>query len=432
MVAVPLSPSDNHNGTISTPKTSKDSTFPSPSSSSSSPMPSPSSVLHHSRSNSRTSPKSLATTTRSLSVSFQGESFSFQSSKEKPSPPNPIRNHNRHASLSENSRWPATRQRQPDLLSRSLNCSFATVRLLVLDDGDASSDGDSLSSGSNSEKGAGAPVRARARAVPARFWQETNSRLRRLPEPCSPLPPKKPPPSPPTKNAASPSPPLMVRNKGNAPSIISFATQVRRGKKGEGRIEEAHSLRLLHNRLLQWRCVNARSNAAFSAQRLAVEKCLYSAWITTSELQNSVTSRRAKLHLLTQNLRLTSVLREQMTYLEEWSLIDDEHSSSLMGAIESLKASILRLPVIDGARVDVQVVKGAVGSAIDIMEAMNLSISSILPKVEGVHNFVTELGKLAALEQDLLAQSRDLLSTVAMLHVKQCSLRGHILQLNRR
>ncbi|KAJ0976181.1 hypothetical protein J5N97_018146 [Dioscorea zingiberensis] len=35
-------------------------------------------------------------------------------------------------------------QRQPDLLSRSLDYSFATVHLLVLDDGDASSDGDSL------------------------------------------------------------------------------------------------------------------------------------------------------------------------------------------------------------------------------------------------------------------------------------------------
>lgn len=34
-----------------------------------------------------------------------------------------------------------------------------------------------------------------------------------------------------------------------------------------------------------------------------------------------------------------------------------------------------------------------------------------------MHNLLTELSKLAALEEDLLAQSRDLLSTVAMLHV---------------
>lgn len=63
----------------------------------------------------------------------------------------------------------------------------------------------------------------------------------------------------------------MVRSNGNAPSIISFAAQLKKGKKGEGRIEEAHLLRLLHNRLLQWRCVNARANASLSARRLAVE-----------------------------------------------------------------------------------------------------------------------------------------------------------------
>ncbi|XP_039139605.1 protein SNOWY COTYLEDON 3-like [Dioscorea cayenensis subsp. rotundata] len=410
MVAVPLSPSDHQNATISTPKTSKDSTFTSPSpssSSSSSSSPSPTSLLHrsHSRSRSLSSSKYLTTTTRSLSVSFQGESFFFQSTKAKPS-------------QSENSRWPPARP-------------FSSVRLLVLDDADASSEADSHSSGSNSDKGGAATTTAPSRhtprgiSVPARFWQETNSRLRRSTEPPAPLPPKKPFLA--CKNAAGP---LMVRSNGNAPSIISFAAQLKKGKKGEGRIEEAHLLRLLHNRLLQWRCVNARANASLSARRLAVEKSLYSAWITTSGLQDSVTNKRTKLHLLTQNLRLASVLNKQMAYLEEWSLMDDEHSSSLTGAIESLKASILRLPVIDGARVDVQVVKNAVGNAINMMEAMSSSMSSLLPKVEGMHNLLTELSKLAALEEDLLAQSRDLLSTVAMLHVKQCSLRGHILQLN--
>lgn len=40
-----------------------------------------------------------------------------------------------------------------------------------------------------------------------------------------------------------------------------------------------------------------------------------------------------------------------MPYLEETSLLIREHSSSLSGAIESLKASTLRLPVVSGARV---------------------------------------------------------------------------------
>ena len=40
-----------------------------------------------------------------------------------------------------------------------------------------------------------------------------------------------------------------------------------------------------------------------------------------------------------------------MQYLEEWAVIDHGHCSSLAGATESLKASIIRLPVVGGARV---------------------------------------------------------------------------------
>lgn len=35
-----------------------------------------------------------------------------------------------------------------------------------------------------------------------------------------------------------------------------------------------------------------------------------------------------------------------MAYLEEWALLERDHSSSLHGAIEALKASTLRLPVV--------------------------------------------------------------------------------------
>ncbi|KAG1342067.1 QWRF motif-containing protein 2 [Cocos nucifera] len=381
--------------------------------------------------------RALCTTTRSLSVSFQGESFFYQTSRAKATSPSPTRKpspaHRRTNSAtatparagdqSENSRpfenhhrWPAARPRQSNPLMRSLDCNLekkgsilTTVHLLqqsmVFDDGtrrasfdggdlSASSDTDSVSSGSNSgAQELSVPPRARITprgiSVPARFWQETNSRLRRLPEPRTPLsssgsrtaaPPKlglakkslvdSPSSSPrsvssplhgpmrpssPSKIAASPSrgmaSPLRVRNNGsvssspigqpgNAPSIISFAAEVRRAKKGENRIEEAHLLRLFHNRHLQWRWVNARANASLFVQRLTAE----------------------------------------MTYLEEWSLLDRDHSSALSGAIEALKASTLRLPVVGGAKADIQEVKDAVGSVVDVMQSMGSSICSLLSK----------------------------------------------------
>ena len=60
-------------------------------------------------------------------------------------------------------------------------------------------------------------------------------------------------------------------NLSNTPSILSFAADVWRGKIGDNRIVDAHLLRLLHNRFLQWRFVNARADAALYAQKLNAE-----------------------------------------------------------------------------------------------------------------------------------------------------------------
>ncbi|RWR72801.1 QWRF motif-containing protein 2-like protein [Cinnamomum micranthum f. kanehirae] len=353
------------------------------------------------------------------------------------------------------------------------------------------SDSESVSSSSNSgmqefsgtTRPRGAP---RGISVPARFWQETNSRLRRLQEPGSPLTtngsrstmvaskpiqskkalsdssqlfsPRTGPVgralssplrgpirlSSPSKPMVSSSPsrgmlsPSQVRSSlatsansqsSNVPSILSFAADVRRGKMGENKIEDAHMLRLLYNRHLQWRFVNARADSAMSLQRLTAEKNLYNAWITTSKLRDSVTIRRIRLLLLRQNLKLTTILKGQMSYLEEWTLLDRDHLSSLTGAIEALKASTLRLPVISGARADIEDVKDAVGSAVDVMQAMASSICSLLSKVEGTNSLVTDVSSLALQEQALLTQCKDLLSTIAAMQVEECSIRTHLLQL---
>lgn len=57
----------------------------------------------------------------------------------------------------------------------------------------------------------------------------------------------------------------------NEPSVLSFAVDVPRGKTGENRVADAHSLRLMHNRLMQWRFVNARADASLSVQTLNAE-----------------------------------------------------------------------------------------------------------------------------------------------------------------
>ncbi|XWS21278.1 hypothetical protein CRYUN_Cryun30bG0042100 [Craigia yunnanensis] len=351
----------------------------------------------------------------------------------------------------------------------------------------AASDTESVSSGSTS----GAPESScngnddvkhgpRAIMAPARFWQETSNRLRRsdpglpvskkntahskliapdkfgidspLSSPkgvlnsrgqLSPIRGPVRPASPSKLGASSTSSPLRgmspsrVRNGlggnlVNTPSILSFAGDViKMGKIGENRVSDAHLLRLLHNRLLQWRFVNARVDAALSSQRSNAEKSLYNTWTTTSKLQESVRAKRTELQLLRQNLKLISIIKGQMIFLDEWAVLDHDYCSSLSGATEGLMASTLRLPVVCGARADVPKLKDAICSAVDVMQAMASSICSLLSKVAKVNSLVAELGNLSANEFALLDRCKELLSATAAMQVKECSLRTHILQLNR-
>lgn len=346
------------------------------------------------------------------------------------------------------------------------------------------SDNESVTSGSSS--GEGHVLRgSRGIVVPARFWQEHNNRLRRqsdtpssrignkaavsTPSP-SPrlLVPKKLPldcpvssprgvvngriqgspirsavrPASPSKLATSAS--LWSPSRGvspsraqygvssrfsSEPSVLSFAVDVPRGKVGENRIVHAHLLRLFHNRLLQWRFVNARANAALSAQKLNAEKSLYDAWVATSKLRESVRAKRTEVQLLKQQFKLISILKGQMVYLEDWATLDRVYSSSLSGATEALRASTLRLPVVGGAKTDLLNLKDAICSAMDVMQAMASSICLLSPKVGQLNSLVVENANLSAKERVLLEECRDLLSVITTFQVREYSLRAHIAQL---
>uniref|UniRef100_A0A7N0ZXS2 QWRF motif-containing protein 2 n=1 Tax=Kalanchoe fedtschenkoi TaxID=63787 RepID=A0A7N0ZXS2_KALFE len=392
-------------------------------------------------------------------------------------------------------------ERRGDWFHRRLSMDFGDARVCDTNSAQQSSmpsdltastasDTDSVSSGSTSglqESNSGLSTSTQLRCGPrgalvsAKFWQETNSRMRRLQDPSSPLPispiarmlgppkcfqakrlsadnpiisprattsPIRGPP-----RSASPSKFMMTsisypsrgncspsRSDGangaysnassNGPSILSFSADLRRGKMADNLVVNAHLLRLLYNRHLQWRFVNAQSDATVLMQSRTAEKMLWNAWITISELRRSVTIKRSKLNMLRKRLKLTSILRGQLPYLEEWFLQDAEHLSSILGATEALKASILRLPITGKAVADIQNIKDAVRSAVDVMQAMMSSLFSLLPKIEEMNLLVAELKNTTAKEEALLAQCKGLVSVVAALQVRDCSMRTHILQVN--
>lgn len=211
-------------------------------------------------------------------------------------------------------------------------------------------------------------------------------------------------------------------------SVLSFIADVKKGKKGASYIEDAHHLRLLYNRFLQWRFANARAEAVLYIQKVTAERTLFNVWNATLDLWDSVIRKRINLQQLTLELKLNSILNNQIVYFDDWALLERDHIESLSGAVEDLEASTIRLPVTAGARADIESLKAAICSAVDVMQAMGSSICSLLSGVEGMTSLVSELAVVAAQEKAMLDECEALLASTTAMQVEEHSLRTHLIQ----
>ncbi|KAK8648015.1 hypothetical protein V6N13_128779 [Hibiscus sabdariffa] len=318
--------------------------------------------------------KMLVTSTRSLSVSFQREAFSLQTKTQvsdrgensKPVDQQLLLNRTQKANSCSN------------MLSMSSDCDGIKMfeysamlakplqRSMKLNESrrvslssKKTSDADFVNepsrvSLSDLDKNSKGRIGSHNITVPEKVRLKTDSPLRRLSDPDS------------TKfsqskrisrNGTMSSPirggvrPVRVSSSVNSASTLGLSIDVRRKKIGEDRSADAHTLRLLYNRYLQWRFVNAKADASFMVHKQRAEKNLRITSVRTSELRNSVTFNRIKLMLLRQRLKLFSILKGQMAYLEAWAVLDNDMSGSLLGATEALKACTLLLPVVGKALV---------------------------------------------------------------------------------
>ncbi|KAK8602030.1 hypothetical protein V6N13_058306 [Hibiscus sabdariffa] len=214
----------------------------------------------------------------------------------------------------------------------------------------------------------------------------------------------------------------------SATSVLSFILDFTKERKSASQMEDAHQLCLLYNRYLQWRFANAHAETVLYTQKVNVEETMYNVWNPTLSLCDTLIKKRINLQRLMLELNLNSVLNHQMGYLDDWELLERDHTSSLAGAEEDLKASTLHLPITGGATADIESLKAAICSAVDVMHAMGSSICSLLPKVEGANSWVSELATIAGQEKNMLDQCEALLSSTATMQLEECSFRSQLMQ----
>ncbi|XP_044461161.1 protein ENDOSPERM DEFECTIVE 1-like [Mangifera indica] len=206
----------------------------------------------------------------------------------------------------------------------------------------------------------------------------------------------------------------------------------RKIKKVSSHQEDIQSLKLLHNRYLQWRFANAKAEASMQAQRRETERTLYFCLVNIAEMYESVKRKRIELEILRRRKMLLTILEAQMPYLDNWCALEGDYSNSLSEGIQALVNASLQLPVSGNVTADVGKVGEALNSSMKLMETIILNVQSFMPKAEEVEFLMSELAKVTGGETLLIEECGGLLSKTHAYQVEECSLRGEFLQLHKR
>ncbi|XXG69203.1 hypothetical protein AAC387_Pa06g2131 [Persea americana] len=221
--------------------------------------------------------------------------------------------------------------------------------------------------------------------------------------------------------------------KGKKSSSVPFpssSSSPRSGGGGGGVDGEAvHQLRLLHNKVLQWRLVNAKADAVNASKVVQAEATFLNAWATLSQLQYSVVQKRIQLEKERLQLKLNKVLHSQIKPLEEWTDMERQHHSAISTTKDCLHGVVCRVPLIEGAQGDTQPISMMLRHATDLTASIKTMTADFSPMAQKNTPLLSELAEVVIREKTLLQECFELISVVANLELQERSLRCQLIQL---
>ncbi|KAF3795224.1 QWRF motif-containing protein 7 [Nymphaea thermarum] len=208
-------------------------------------------------------------------------------------------------------------------------------------------------------------------------------------------------------------------------SVLSF---FRPRMAHSGQEDAMQQLRVLQTRLIQWRFVNAKAQAAIHARTRVSENQTRMEWLLISRLRNSITEKKMEVHRLTHDIKLDRLLDSQMRCLHEWEKMEKKNMEAVARTSRLLEAIVARVPIVGGAKGNVGSILRVMYVAMDIMEKIEAAIARFCIKTCLVGSVVVELVKITSQERSSINELMDLISTVASLEAQECSLRAHLIQ----
>ncbi|XP_031503084.1 QWRF motif-containing protein 7-like [Nymphaea colorata] len=208
-------------------------------------------------------------------------------------------------------------------------------------------------------------------------------------------------------------------------SVLSF---FRPRKAPSGQEDAMQQLRVLQTRLIQWRFVNAKAQAAIHARTRASENQTRMQWLLISRLRNSITEKKIEAHRLRHDIKLDRLLDSQMKCLHEWEKMEKKNMEAVARTSRLLEAIVARVPIVGGAKGNVGSILRVMYVAMDIMEKIEAAIARFCIKTGFMGSVVVELVKITSQERSSLNELMGLISTVASLEAQECSVRAHLIQ----
>ncbi|TVU11116.1 hypothetical protein EJB05_44681, partial [Eragrostis curvula] len=227
------------------------------------------------------------------------------------------------------------------------------------------------------------------------------------------------------KVAAAPKPP---QPQGAKAAELKRAAMVG-GRKVAGKQEDVHQLRLMDNRHLQYRFLNARAEAAAKAKTAVAEKSLYGLAEGITGMRESVAEKRVEVERLRREQRLNSVVSAQVPFLDQWCEIEGDHSSCLRGATTALQNASLRLPIIGNVRANCREIEEVLNSATQLLEPLSSCFENFLPKVGEIDDVSSSLAQVISTEKTLIEECGNLIYQAQNLQMREYSLRSQLMQL---
>ncbi|XP_027911637.1 QWRF motif-containing protein 3-like [Vigna unguiculata] len=163
--------------------------------------------------------------------------------------------------------------------------------------------------------------------------------------------------------------------------ILSMGLDLFRTKKSFSTTEVVHQLRLLHNRLIQWRFANARAHTVNQSMSLQAESNLINVSDGLTKLRHSVMQKKIQVEREKLKMKLNFVLHSQMKLLETWVCMERQHLGAITTLKECLHYVICKVPLLEGAKVDIQLASIAQRYASDLTDSIMSVLSGFSPLV---------------------------------------------------